>query len=158
MILKGKMTMIYKNVEIYNVEELINNEDGSISWIRVPACVCEKLDSAQGKRVAGNSTGVELRFVLKGERAVIRMCTREGDGIFHVYRGGIQGGWQDHERHKLVGTSVEDYVIERSDKNVVMTGTARSSGSFLTEDFLRYLISKEILSCLQRNSVLRKHC
>ena len=106
--------MVFKIVEIHNVEELINNEDGSISWIRVPSCVCEHLDSAQGKRVAGNSTGVELRFVLKGERAVIRMCTREGDGIFHVYRGGIQGGWQDHEMHKLVRTCAEDYVIEKS--------------------------------------------
>ena len=106
--------MIYKNVEIHNAEEILQNEDGSISWRRVPDCVFQCLESDQGKRVTRNSTGVELRFILKGERAVIRMATTEGDGRFHVYRGGVQGGWDDHEIHKQVRTEVEDFVIEKS--------------------------------------------
>ena len=106
--------MIYKNAELHNVEELIYNDDGSISWIRVPGTVRNALESDQGKRMAINSTGVELRFVLKGDQAVIRMSTGEGDGIFHVYRGGIQGGWSDHEVHKQVNTKPEEYVIEKS--------------------------------------------
>lgn len=117
--------MIYKNVEIHNVEELLYNEDGSISWRRVPDFVYENLESEQGKRMATNSTGVELRFVLKGESAVLRMCTSEGDGLFHVYRGGIQGGWEDHEVHKQVRTEVEDFVIKRSknpEKLQIMSG------------------------------------
>ena len=28
--------MLYKNAEVHNVEEIVNNDDGSISWIRVP--------------------------------------------------------------------------------------------------------------------------
>ena len=28
--------MIYKNVDIYNIEELIHNPDGSVSWLRIP--------------------------------------------------------------------------------------------------------------------------
>lgn len=39
------------------------------------------------------------------------MCTSSGQGRFHVYRGGIQGGWQDHEAHKLVGENVEEFEI-----------------------------------------------
>ena len=106
--------MIYKNFEIHNVEEILQNEDGSISWRRIPDFVYDGLETNQGKRMTQESTGVELRFILKGEKAVIRMCTSEDDGVFHVYRGGIQGGWDDHEVHKQVRTEVEDFVIERS--------------------------------------------
>ena len=134
--------MIFKNVEIHNVEELINNEDGSISWLRVPSCVCENLDSIQGKRVAGNSTGVELRFVLKGERAVIRMCTREGDGVFHVYRGGIQGGWEDHEVHKQVRTEVDDYVIEKSKNPERLKAMTQKSGYDWDSEVIRVIFDR----------------
>ncbi|MBQ7838893.1 MAG: hypothetical protein IJ390_00145 [Lachnospiraceae bacterium] len=106
--------MIYKNVEIYNAAELVENGDGSISWKRVPSSVHRALESEQGKNMAVNATGVELRFVLKGDRAVIRMCTSKEDGVFHVYRGGIQGRYDDHEVHKLVSTTAEDFVIEKS--------------------------------------------
>jgi len=108
--------MIYKNVEIFNIEEIINNEDGSISWLRVPDNVFQNLESGnQGIRMAKNSTGVEIRFVLKGQKAIIKMCTSSGQGRFHVYRGGIQGGWQDHEAHKLVGENVEEFEILKSE-------------------------------------------
>lgn len=106
--------MIFKNTEVYNTAEIFSNDDGSISWNRVPAAVCSEMESAHGRRMVQSATGVELRFVLKGEQAVIRMSTREDDGIFHVYRGGIQGSWDDHEVHKHVSTAVEDYVITRS--------------------------------------------
>ena len=105
--------MKYQNVELYNVEELIHNEDGSISWIRVPSTVRDKLESDQGKRMAINATGVEFRFVLKGEKAVIKMCVKDVvEGVFHVFRGGIQG--EDHVMHKVVTTEPQEFVIERS--------------------------------------------
>ncbi len=102
--------MIYKNAELHNVAELIHNEDGSISWKRMPSYVhaAQEIES----EVAYNCTGVEMRFVIKGDKAVIRMSA--GEGRFHVYRGGIQGGWEDHERHKNVGKEIEEFVIERS--------------------------------------------
>lgn len=90
--------MIYKNAEIFNVEEIIKNEDGSISWLRVPNDVFQNLESGnQGIRMAKNSTGVEIRFVLKGEKAVIKMCTSGVQGRFHVYRGGIRA-FEDLEK------------------------------------------------------------
>ncbi len=106
--------MIYKNAELFNAAQLIDHEDESVSWSRLPDAVYEALESEQGKQMAHNATGVELRFVLRGEKAVIRMSTSEGEGVFHVYRGGIQGGWEDHEVHKTVRTQMEDFVIERS--------------------------------------------
>ena len=87
--------MLYKNAEIHNVEEMITNADGSVSFIRVPHTVYENLEMSGGQRQAISSTGVEIRFVIKGDAAKIKMAT-DGDAsstnVFHVYRGGIQGG------------------------------------------------------------------
>ena len=52
--------MIYQNAELYNAAELIRYEDGSVSWIRVPAAVREAMETDQGKQMAGCATGVEL--------------------------------------------------------------------------------------------------
>ena len=110
--------MIYKNMEFHNVAELIPQEDGSVSWIRVPAEVECQLESSMGRAQVCGSTGVELRFVIRGESATLRMSTYENNpksfSTFHVYRGGIQGGWSDHEVHCHVTGEVQDFVIERS--------------------------------------------
>lgn len=37
--------MIYKNAEIHNVAELIDNGDGSVSWKRVPSRVHSSMES-----------------------------------------------------------------------------------------------------------------
>lgn len=105
--------MIYKNVEIHNVEELIHNSDGSVSWLRIPRNIYDALEiTEQGQAMAKNSTGVELRFVIKGDKAVIRMSA-PGGGRFHVYRGGVQGCWYDHEVNKNINDKPRDFVIER---------------------------------------------
>ena len=39
--------MVYKNIEIHNVGEIVENENGSISWIRVPCSVYDKIESEQ---------------------------------------------------------------------------------------------------------------
>ena len=113
--------MIYKNIEIHNVAELIDNQDGSISWKRVPSKVHDSMESQIADAIVHNSTGVELRFVIKGESATIRMSAYDNDpksfNTFHVYRGGIQGGWNDHEEHRHVTGEIQDFVIEKS-KNI----------------------------------------
>lgn len=113
--------MIYKNAQIHNIAEIIDNGDGSISWRRVPENVHKAMELKEWSYMALNSTGVELRFVLKGESATIRMSAYTDDknnsNVFHVYRGGIQGEWFDVEVHKCVTGEVEDFVIERS-KNI----------------------------------------
>ncbi len=111
--------MIYKNIEIHNVAELDYNEDGSVSWKRVPDFVMKNMDSESAHSVVENSTGVELRFVIKGESVTIRMSTYENNpesfNTFHVYRGGIQGGWKDHEIHCHVTGEVQDFIIKKSE-------------------------------------------
>jgi len=122
--------MVYKNFEIHNIAELTYENDGSVSWIRVPSDVYNVMESEHAPEAAHDSTGVELRFVLKGDSAVIRMSTYDAnpavEGRFHIYRGGIQGIWSDHEVHRHVTGTPEDFVIEKS-KNIsnlkVMTET-----------------------------------
>lgn len=110
--------MIYKNFEIHNASELIYNDDGSVSWKRVPSEVAAAMEAAMADNMVHSATGVELRFVIKGESATIRMCTYSDDpksfSTFHVYRGGIQGGWSDHEVHRHVTGEIQDFVIEKS--------------------------------------------
>ena len=127
--------MIYKNIEIHNIGELIENDNGSVSWIRVPSIVYEKMESEQGKSMCKGSTGVELRFVMKSDTVTLRMQTT-GEGIFHVYRGSIQGSWEDHEVNKNVSNEFADFVIKKSE-NISMLER-------MTEDF-EYPFSPEVI-------------
>lgn len=125
--------MIYKNIEIHNIAELIYNDDGSVSWKRVPSEVATTMEASMADSVVHNSTGVELRFVIKGDSATIRMSTYENDpksfSTFHVYRGGIQGGWSDHEVHRYVTGEIQDFVIEKS-KNISRLKTMSVNGGY----------------------------
>ena len=111
--------MIFRNVEIYNAAELYEGETAnSVRWYRVPSAVRDKMESDAGRTMCRAATGVELRFVMESDAVTIRMRTTDKNdpfGIFHVYRGSIQGGWQDHEVDKIVGTEYHDYVIRKSE-------------------------------------------
>ena len=113
--------MRYKNIEIHNVAELIENGDGSVSWKRVPTKVHHAMTEKGANLAVHTCTGVELRFVIRGDSAVVRMSTCENDpksfSTFHVYRGGVQGGWRDHEIHCHVTGEIQDFEITKS-KNV----------------------------------------
>lgn len=109
--------MIYKNIEVYNAAELVYNDDGSVSFDRVPSCVHRHMDAAHAYQTVNKANGVELRFVIKGESATIRMSaydkSPETSAAFHVYYGGVQGRWSDHEVHRHVTGEVQNYVINR---------------------------------------------
>lgn len=107
--------MIYKNIEIHNIGEIIEMPNGSVSWCRVPLAVYENMESEQGKAMCKGSTGVELRFIIKSESVTLRMRTIGGEGVFHVYRGSIQGGWEDHEVNKTVSDEFSEFVIKKSE-------------------------------------------
>ena len=108
--------MIYKNIEIHNIGEIVDGEEkGSIKWLRVPQKVYESMETEQGKNMCVGATGVELRFVMESDTVTLKMRTRGKNGIFHVYRGSIQGGWEDHEVDKIVTNEVADYVIKKSE-------------------------------------------
>lgn len=110
--------MIYKNMEIFNVEELIELEDGSVTWRRVPKWVEDTLERGdQSLRYSRISTGVELRFTLKSDQATIRLAKVKDDGVdnsFCVFRGGFQGYYGDYAKSCVVSNmEVMDVVITK---------------------------------------------
>ena len=138
--------MIFKNFEIHNAAELVEQEDGSVSWRRVPLSVQNALESSRPEQIAGASTGVELRFVIKGESATVRMSTLlnnpQSFSTFHVYRGGIQGGWTDHEVHRYVTGEAQDFVIERSNHPERLRVMAERSGQAWDPEVVRVIFDR----------------
>lgn len=138
--------MIYKNIEIHNAAELIQNDDGSVSWKRVPSEVHNNMESSVSDIVVYGSTGVELRFVIKGESATIRMSTYFDDqksfATFHVYRGGIQGGNNDHEVHRHVTGQTQDFVINSSKNLSRLEEMTRKSGYDWSPEVVRVIFDR----------------
>lgn len=125
--------MIYKNIEIFNAEESFPARAGEgVQWLRVPAGVAAALESGQnGQDKAEGSTGVELRFVILGDSVKIRMAKAEKNdttNIFHVYRGGIQGSWDDCELNVCVTEDVKEFVIKKSENLETLRKMAAEAG------------------------------
>ena len=103
--------MLFQNVEVHNVAELVQEENG-VSWLRVPAAVKACMEAQNGDQARG-STGVELRFVMHSDTVTLRMQCLSA-GVLHIFRGGIQGGWEDQEILKNVDDTPCDIVIKKS--------------------------------------------
>ena len=138
--------MIYKNFEVHNAAELIHNDDGSISWKRVPSAVHETMEMENATLVVHDTTGVELRFVLKGDSATIKMCTYSDSpkavSTFYVYRGGIQGGWED-EVHHHVTREVQDFVIQKPGNLSEIKEMSKRIGHSWDADVVRIILDGE---------------
>lgn len=134
--------MICKNIEIHNAEYLNENDDGSVSWCRLPQNVYDKLESEVGKNLACCGTGVELRFKMNSDRVIIKMADSVGEGCFHVFRGGVQGAWDDHEVNKHITTEVKEFVIERSQKIEWLKAISEASGDETNPEIVRVIFDR----------------
>lgn len=138
--------MIYKNAEIYNASEIeVNEKDGSMTWYRMPKAVMDKLEMPNGKRLNMSSTGVEIRFVIKSGDAVVRMqavSDKIVNACFHVYRGGIQGGYADHEHNTYVSTEPCDFVIKKQENIDTLRAMARAAGDSFDPEVVRIIFDR----------------
>lgn len=108
--------VIYKNIEFFGVSEHIQEEDGSVSWYRFPRAVHDALE--EGKEADTNATGVELRFVLLSDLVRLRFAERapgSASVTFRVFRGGIQGGWQDSEGGLFISPGRDTVEIKKAE-------------------------------------------
>jgi len=87
--------MIFQNIEFHNVEEMIKCEKG-YQMLRIPSYVREQINPAARDEVSRFSTGVEIRFRLRGESANIILSVDENAEaqVVYIYYGSFQGGWQ----------------------------------------------------------------
>ncbi len=85
--------MIYKGVELYNVQELLDDQRGDgVGCTRIPNVLRLQInDSAQLH--ARFTSGCELRFVLKSHRATIVLSSPERRAIVEVYQGCFRTAW-----------------------------------------------------------------
>ena len=135
--------MIYKNAEIHNIGELVHGEEkGSTKWLRIPYKVYESMETEQGKNMCSGATGVELRFVMESDSVILRMKTRGKNGIFHVYRGSLQGGWEDHEVDKIVANEVADYVIKKSENIDVLKQISKDFNQPFSPEVVRVVFDR----------------
>lgn len=134
--------MIWKNVEIHNVAQLVE-KDGGITWARVPEQIADRMENDMGPYMARNSTGVELRFVMKSDQVRIRMAALSpATSVFHVFRGGIQGGWDDHEVDKYVCQEPKDYVIQKSSNLEMLKKVATEFGQEWDPEVVRVIFDR----------------
>ena len=141
--------MIYKNIEIHNVAELIPGKaEESTAWIRVPAAVYETLEASGGKSQAVNSTGVELRFVMKSDSVKIRMRVPQGTVVYHIYRGSIQGGWEDHEVPACPEGEPFEVVVKRSPNLEVLRRIADENHQPFSPEVVRVIFDRGTLELL----------
>ena len=80
--------MIFKNILLHNVDELLPTEDGGFAMLRAPLTVEQAL-SDPGPRANRFATGMELRFVIRSGTARLNILCGEA----YVYFGNIQAGW-----------------------------------------------------------------
>lgn len=126
--------MIYRNVELHNVAEVVEYEDGSFSWLRVPQAAQDTMENGEQsikQNICG--TGVEIRFVMKSDTVTVRMTRLRPEekttNLVHLYRGGFQGCFTDNCVSSNVTSEICDIVInkfdrqERLEKMTELTGT-----------------------------------
>lgn len=138
--------MIYRDMEIHNAAELYETENG-ISWYRLPMEVCEKLEIDKQNHRARNSTGVELRFVMKSDEVRIRMSSLDLSNVgmtsvFHVFRGGIQGGWQDCEQDKCIQRTGNEVVIKKSENPEILKKMTEQAGYDFDPEVIRVIFDR----------------
>ena len=108
--------MLYNNIEIHNVEELIPCPEGGVRWLRVPENVYNAMEASGGRAQCEGCTGVELRFVMNSPTATLKIqslsSTRVNASHQNFY-GGLQGGWECHEHDAHVGTEPCEIEIKR---------------------------------------------
>jgi lysophospholipase L1-like esterase len=103
--------MIYKNVELYNVEELIAPEDGVGKVLsRIPNKLRMTLNES-AKTAALFPAGCEIRFNLEGESAKILLKREEMShwgsqlSLVEVFQGSFQVSWN------LIGTKPTEITL-----------------------------------------------
>lgn len=139
--------MQYKNIEVHNAEQLIKCENGGVSWLRVPQKIYDSMESDQGRRMCHNFTGVELRFVMKSDSAVIKLGSltdKETYINFNVFFGGVQAGWDRFgEGGTLFGKSF-DIVIKKPDNMEDLKRMSIDSGYPWDPEVVRVVINRGV--------------
>ncbi|MGI6106814.1 MAG: SGNH/GDSL hydrolase family protein [Lachnospiraceae bacterium] len=135
---EGEEKMIFQNIDFHNVSELIETEKGRLIS-RFPKSLTARLDEGS-ERSARYASGVELRFKMNGDRAVLKLRAdpaAEAQTLY-LYYGDFQGGWQYSA--KTIGTKETDIEIGLPQNIRYLRELARKGHAAFQPDVVRVLL------------------
>lgn len=143
-LLPCRADVVFQDVLLHNVSELVAEPDGLQRFRRVPQAV-ESALSAQGRRMNAGSTGVEIRFVLKGEKAEIRLggATDDANATCLVYYGDFIADWPETE--KVVRGRDTTLTIRPSPRRDILRRVAQEQGCRFDPDVVRIVLPQAAL-------------
>lgn len=140
--------MVYKNIDIHNIAEIVEDEDGCIGWLRVPKHVYDGLYSDQGRNMCRGNTGVEFRFVMKGDSVTLKLrpTSKSGAVSFNVFFGGLQAGWQYYGEGGFVTRENPCIVINKPKDMETLKKISSDSGYDFDPEVVRVVINKGVFN------------
>ncbi len=141
--------MIFKNAEFFNVSDLTpDTVHGGYVLHRLPTSLEGVM--AGGGNANRDATGVEIRFVMRGDRVTLRLAAvpepdNEGQHFIgncrvSVYYGNMLGGWWDQEKDRHIGEDVTDLVICRPPEMETCRAISRAADFPYAADVVRVLL------------------
>ncbi|CAN7593717.1 GDSL-type esterase/lipase family protein [Paenibacillus sp. LjRoot56] len=106
---------VFKGIAFHNVDELVPFEGGGWALNRVPSQVRKELNEAARVDRAENTCGVELRFLMRSDKAKIILrrgkARLDSSHAAEVYYGQFQAPYSVTPR--MIGTDLTEITIER---------------------------------------------
>lgn len=84
--------IIYNKVVLWNIQELVKNDDGGFSLLRLPLS-CEKSMLEQGKNMNKTAVGVEFRFIPRSQVTFYLKSKDVNMTQAQLYLGSVQASW-----------------------------------------------------------------
>ncbi|MDD3478118.1 MAG: SGNH/GDSL hydrolase family protein [Candidatus Izemoplasmatales bacterium] len=143
--------MNLSQLEIHNIGHLVSHENG-YTWLRIPQNVFDSLESDMGKWMSTNAIGVELRFVIKDGPVKITMQSISSPSVlttFHVFYGGIQGGWDGHEMDKHIPTTPTEFIFQKPNNLETLRAMTSHAGLDWDPEVVRIIFERGDLKILK---------
>ena len=131
--------MIFRKIDFHNTDTLVKTEKG-YTMQRVPDSVRLKLNEGARDQVSFNCTGVELRFKVKSEEAVLTLRAEESSEALtaYIYYGSFQGGWQHSS--KTVGTEDTRISVPRPQDVKLLESLTEECGLPFQQEVVRVIL------------------
>lgn len=132
--------VVFKGVQVFNVSDLVREADGRFAFRRAPIGVHAAFGK-QGQAMNEGTTGVEFRFVLKGDSVKLRlgMPADDSHARFTVYHGDMIGDWP--ELNKSAHGKDSEIVIRQVGNLAGLKAAAKARGDRFDPEVVRLVMS-----------------
>lgn len=144
--------MIFKGVELYNVEEIVKDENNQgYLMSRIPGNIRNRLNE-NARLTAFDGSGCEIRFNMKSESVSITLCRVPSNGatietgICEIYFGSFQGPY--YLSPQIIGHEPVRITIKKPDKINELKKIAREHNLSFDPDLVRVLLPYDWRTCL----------